>query len=242
MVKVVSYQRGMSNGYFLVDKSIVAVDTGSLEDEDSFLSACADCGIVPTDIKLIVITHGHCDHFQNLTCMKRLTDAPALCHKNAEVFLREGRWPNKVGRTWIGEDILRIEAVEGVDMDHVAKVEPDILIEDEYDLHPWGVAARVLPVHGHSEGDLAILTDDGDALIGDLYAEGPGYGKSGPAFFMGPGDAFMDAVESIEYVLSLGAHTFWSGHGGPFSRDEVEKNTATDRAEGPTAGKPAERD
>lgn len=235
MTKVAAYQNGMANAYLLIGKGVIAVDTGSAEDEKPFLRACAANGVRPGDVNLIVITHGHCDHFQNLPRLKQLTGAPALCHKNAAVFLRNGLWPNKIARTWVGRDILRLEAENGMGMDHVARVEPDILVDSVYSLHPWGVDAKVIPVKGHSEGDLAILTDGGDVIAGDLYAQGPGYGRSGPAFFMGPGDEFSDAVDSVEALLKMGGKTFWSGHGGPFSRREVAETTAEQRLEGPAA-------
>lgn len=224
MSKLISYLGGMSNGYFVVgSKGAVAVDTGAVEGEDAFLGYCSAAGIRPEDIRLIVLTHGHVDHFFNLPAMKKLTGAPILCHQEAARYLREGLLPDVVGRTDLGRAILARQEEEGPPCDHAPKAEPDILIDGVYDLHEWGVDGKLIPTPGHSKGCISLVLDSGEAIVGDLYAEPEGSGVPGPAFFTYPGGTDGEVLESIQKLLDLGVQMFYSGHGGPFPRKLVEQ-------------------
>ena len=52
--------------------------------------------------------------------------------------------------------------------DSFAVFEPDLLVEDGFDLSEYGVDARVLHLPGHSKGSIGVLTADGALFCGDL--------------------------------------------------------------------------
>lgn len=224
MAAIYSYRAGMSNGFFVKDKGVIAIDTGTVEGSSTVLEQCRQFGIDPKSIKLIVITHGHVDHFFNVPAMKKVTGAQVLCHTEATPFLREGRHPDVVARTKLGEQILARQAEDGPPLDHVPCCEPDIVIDAPYDLHPWGIPGSIIHTPGHSKGCISIILDSGEAFVGDLYAEpADGSGPSGPAYFTYPGKHSDEVPVSISRLLALGVHTFYSGHGGPFTKQEIEK-------------------
>ena len=143
-MEVIKYKGMIANGYFIKDGDrVYAVDTGDIPDEGFFLKCCADAGIKPSQIRLIIITHGHVDHFANLPAMKELTGAPVLCHKKAARYLENGLQPDVVARTMIGEACLKIMAkMEHKPGGDPPKVMPDILVEGETDLGAWAFRER----------------------------------------------------------------------------------------------------
>ena len=168
MLKVIQYTIGMSNGFFVRDgKAVIAVDSGGEMGAEPFLEACRQHGIDPRDIKLLVVTHGHVDHFVNIAAMKDITKAPLLCHKRAAPFLREGRKPEVYGRNALGRAIMERQAIEGDPIPFVPKVEPDIVFEGAYDLKPWGIDGEIIETPGHSQCSTAVILKTGEAIVGD---------------------------------------------------------------------------
>lgn len=223
MAKIFQYTLGISNGFFIFGSSgVIAVDTGLSESEEDFLKVCKEAGIKPSDIKLIVISHGHVDHFFNAAAMKRFTGAPLLCHKSAVRFLTEGIFPDVQGRTPIGKAILARQAVEGDPCDHVPTVRPDITIDSEYDLRPWGIDGKIIMTPGHSRGCISVILDSGEAIVGDIIAAPPETGIPGLAYFTYPGSTDEELFSSVEQILQQ-ATIIYSGHGGPFEHDVVAK-------------------
>jgi hydroxyacylglutathione hydrolase len=221
LLEVIQYTIGMSNGFFLWNgETVIAVDSGGEMGDGPFLNVCRKHSFDPRKIALLIVTHGHVDHFVNMGSMKTLTGAPLLCHKLAAPFLREGLKPAVFGRNALGRAIMEKQAIEGDPIPFVPKVEPDILFEGTYDLKPWGIDGKIIETPGHSKCSTAIILDTGEALVGDTIAQPPGTSSVGLAFLSDTenGDAVL--FDSVEKILSA-AHTVYSGHGGPFSRGEV---------------------
>jgi len=225
MGKVIQYTLGMANGFFVVDDGIIAVDSGSLLGADLFKEVCDTNGIDPRDIKLIAVTHGHVDHFFNAGEMRALTGAPIMCHVNAAESLREGLRPQTAPRTEVGRMILSGPPPEGAPVSGIPKVAPDIEVSGTVDLGEWGIAGKLVETPGHSQGCMSFVGDWGDAIVGDLIVEEPGTGAATLAYFAYAEDvheASVEIVDSVKKLLSFEyLNTFYSGHGGPFSRDDV---------------------
>ena len=224
MGQIYQYTRGMSNGFFIVDKGIIAVDCGSQLGKDHFLSACEECGIDPHAIKLIIVTHGHVDHYVNIANMKRESKAPVLCHMKAETFLANGLYPNVVPRCTEAIDpektMERSERVEPCPV--IEKVQPDIVIDDEFDLSPYGVSGKIICTPGHSEGCLSIVLDWHEAIIGDILMMSPVTKKPIITVF-----GYCDNLKKVNGELFCSAEAvlkqaerFYSGHGGPYTKEQ----------------------
>lgn len=230
MTEVIQYTIGMSNGFFVRQgETVLAVDGGGELNADAYRKACEENGIDCKKIKLIILTHGHVDHFVNLGAVKELTGAPLLCHKKAERDVREGLEPRVFGRNKVGKAVLEIQKKMGNPISFIPKVEPDILIEGEYDLKPWGVDGRLIETPGHSADSISVVLDSGDVIVGDLIAAPP-HGEVCLAFLSDTENVNEVLYESVNKVLS-GARMIYSGHGGPYTPEEVRAAMERDIAE-----------
>lgn len=221
MAKIIQYTSGMSNGFFVIDEGIIAVDTGSECGEDVFLDICKNHGIDPKTIKLIVITHGHVDHFMNVGAMKKLTRAPVLCHKEAERFLKNGLFPEIIGRNELGRKIIADQEVTGSPCASVPKITPDIVWSgSEYNLTPWGIDGKILHTPGHSKCSTAVAVCSCGAIVGDTIVESLETGIRGLTYFTYSLGNDEEIIKSVHTILE-NADLMYSGHGNPFLKAEV---------------------
>jgi glyoxylase-like metal-dependent hydrolase (beta-lactamase superfamily II) len=216
MSKVTGITQGISNLFLVEDKGLILVDTGNDASTERYQELFLNLGINPKDIHLIIITHGHSDHFAHVRDLKELTGASVLCHKNAETVLKTGKNPTVIPRNELGQKIL--EMISGKEPVMRQVVDPDVIVEDMFDLHPYGVAGRVIYTPGHSNCSVTVLLDSGEAIVGDMLVADL-TGKPCAAYFATDEKALF---ANIKMLLGK-AHTFYSGHGGPFSKAEVIK-------------------
>jgi len=233
MAEVIQYTLGMSNGFFVKDRSIIAVDSGSELGREYFLSVCKACGIRPEQIRLLIVSHGHVDHFVNMGEMKAVTGAPVMCHKNAERTLREALYPDVRPRNRLGEWIRSQSPPDEEPVPVVHPIAPDIVVEGTVDLGPWGVDGRLVETFGHSLSCMSLVLDSGQAIVGDLLVADPRDSSASLAYFSYTDDqsvADQQLFAGVSYLLEH-AETFYSGHGGPFARDEIIRALAAAKAE-----------
>ncbi|MCR5785836.1 MAG: MBL fold metallo-hydrolase [Eubacterium sp.] len=229
MSKIIQYLCGMSNGYILKCKEgYIAIDCGSEYDISIFKNVLSENNINPEEIKLIIVTHGHCDHFVNADEMKKLTGAPLLCHKEAVLSLTTPLYPDVHARNEVGYKLLNEMTPDGEPCPILPPVTPDIVIGNEdYDLSDYGIDAKIIYTPGHSLGCISIITGEREAFVGDILQEKvPGCGSP-------PGVAYFTYTDDLEEANKLTfascdrllkeADIFYSGHSGPFIRQEIQK-------------------
>lgn len=70
-VRVVPLPLSISNSYLLLGDRPVLVDAGMPGEEERLISALHQHGIAPSDISLVVLTHGHTDHVGSVNAVAR---------------------------------------------------------------------------------------------------------------------------------------------------------------------------
>ncbi len=237
MANVIQYKSGMSNGFFIVEgDNVIAVDGGAQYGREFAEKAFSDAGIDPKSVQLILASHAHVDHTCNLAEMRALTGALiAVCKPGAEDMIA-AKMPEVYARNAFGDEIVRFaESQGGFPDDYLPPITPDIVWEDEFDLHPYGVAGKVIFTPGHSTSDTCVILEDGQAIVGDMIEEDEfTHGEPTLAYFgyvpdrKKASDLFLPGCERL---LAEGVTTIYSGHGGPFTRAQFEKALADARAE-----------
>lgn len=234
MSEVIQYTLGMANGFFVRGRNgVIAVDSGCELGREPFLTVCANTGVNPAEIQLLVVTHGHVDHFLNVGVMKEETGAPLVCHRNAERYLREALPPQVWARNALGRYMLAELPPSEEPIRLMRPVDPDLVIEGTLDLEPWGVDGQIIETPGHSDGCISVVLASGEAIVGDLLVCDPRDGTASLAFLCSSHDVQAANVELFASAERLAqcARIFYSGHGGPFTREELLTALAAARAE-----------
>jgi len=200
--------------YVIRGQKHVLVDPGPPGRAGELLEQLSRHRISLGDIGLIVITHGHADHFGNAAQLKEWTRAPLAVHELDSEYVHWGGAPVLKPATRLGTLFRTFARVKSV------PVEPDIILRDGDKLGRYGGRGRVILTPGHTAGSISILLPDGLCIVGDLLMQGwRGRSPSLPWF----AEDMAQVRESLLRVVSAGATTLLPGHGGPFAVDDLRK-------------------
>jgi glyoxylase-like metal-dependent hydrolase (beta-lactamase superfamily II) len=171
--------------------------------------------MVPHELQLLILTHGHWDHIASASDIVAQTGARLAMHQLEKDLLEQSLQPKMPpGVTTWGR---MISAVLGLLMPfvHIPAAEVDVVLDDEeYSLAPHGVPGKVLHTPGHSPGSVSVLLDSGQAFVGDLAMNmfplrlSPGL----PIF----AEDMRQVRDSWRLLLDQGARTVFPAHGDPF--------------------------
>jgi hydroxyacylglutathione hydrolase len=225
VIQLSVFPLGMINCYLIKgEKKHVLVDTGVPHSEIKIIQQLEANGISKEDIGLIIITHGHIDHFGSAKELKHLLKVPILMHELDKTALETGKSLAETlkanYRIW--HYILRPKLLR----DTASACTPDILLKDdqEYDLVDYGIKGKVIHTPGHTPGSISVVLEDGNAVIMDLASSGILLGgiafnsrMKHPPFH----DNKEQVRSSICKVMKTKAHTFYLGHGNPVSKKSL---------------------
>ena len=198
-------------------ESSVLVDTLSPWNGRRLVRRLNRQGVNLRRISLILLTHGHVDHFGNALRLKAKTGAPIAIHELDAEGPRKGRnmavSPRNAFQTLFAFFINRMKT---------AAFSPDIILKgEEGDLEQYGVMARWVRTPGHTPGSISIVLPGEAAIVGDLVV-GRFNAVKRPAYPFWVKDE-QQARESIRKLLDYAPIIFLSGHGGPFKADDVRR-------------------
>jgi hydroxyacylglutathione hydrolase len=168
-------------------------------------------------VSLILITHAHIDHYGGAPYLKRKLGAPIAIHQLDADDMRRGRngalFPRNLSESILKFSLSRLRA---------EPTEPDIVLDgEEGDLGDYGIEAKWVRTPGHSEGSISVVFPGEIAIVGDLVVGRFGFSRK-PAYPLWVKDA-RQLRESIKRVMDFSPKVFFSGHGGPFSSEEVKR-------------------
>jgi len=208
---------GGVNCYLLkAGDGFVLVDTGLASKRDDLDERLAHAGCVADRLRLIVLTHGDLDHAGNAVWLRDRLHTQIAVHPDDAGMVTTGdtdwgRKPRPDRMTMAG----RVIRVSGSLLElsrrgqALETFEPDLYVEDGFDLSEYGPDARVLHLPGHSRGSIGVLTNAGDLCCGDLL-----YNWRKPSVPICDDAAAWEA--SIDKLRGLHVVTVYPGHGKPF--------------------------
>lgn len=203
--------------FLVIDDGKILIDVGNPGDGPQLSKRIKKMGYSLNEISLIVITHVHQDHVGGLEQLKEATGADVAVHSNGAEFLKEGRNQPVVPRGIKGKILSHlIPSKKSMD-----RIEPDIVIGDEFDLRDHGIRGKVISTPGHTEDSLSVLLDEDKIIIGDLVMGGLLRSKKAglPMFAYD-----IDEVKrSLKKIISKEPEKIYTSHGGPFEPGGLKK-------------------
>lgn len=151
--------------HLLVDDSgIVLVDTGFFRDFHRVKQAVAALGRTPSDLKGIILTHGHFDHTMNAAALQDWSGAKVYAPAGDELHIA-GRYPYR----GISRICGALEAL-GRAVTRYRSPRVDVWFKDGDELPFWG-GLRAVSLPGHTQGHCALHSPaKGVLFVGDVFA------------------------------------------------------------------------
>ena len=221
IVKIPVLGDHLVNTYLLIGRRPVLVDCGMPRSGDRIWEGITAAGVDPTDLEMIIVTHGHVDHFGAAAELQTRTGAPVAAHQDDLPTYLAGR-SDRTKRQPIGV-FGHVFTRTPPPNEATRPLHPDVLLTDEYSLTAHGIDARVIHTPGHTPGSVSVLLDQGDLIAGDMITGGflglLQYRPSNPPFHDDPDQA----LDSLQTALNLGPHTLHLGHGGPIPAADAQR-------------------
>lgn len=206
-----------ANVYLIEDEhGIVIVDAGLSTATREILEKVEQLGHSRREVRLIFLTHAHLDHVGSAAALRRETGAPIALHCADVDKARAGHHIMPPGRGTMGKVIEY--AFNGSRLKFgFTPFEPDILLQEGQTLDEFGLQGRVVHTPGHTLGSVSLALEDGVMLIGDAMINQIRVGM--PLY----GEDSRLAYDSLRKIHALRPRVLYSGHGKPFSGQDVAR-------------------
>jgi glyoxylase-like metal-dependent hydrolase (beta-lactamase superfamily II) len=226
VIPLAIWKFGMINCFVVRgDKTCILVDTGLPGSERTIIKQLRDHNIRQEDVRLIVVTHGHVDHFGSAAKLRQLLNVPILAHEADLAFYTSGKADMDSAKAnkpqW--KPFLKLIGKQTAEA-----FSPDIILQGDvhYDLSSWGAKGHIIHTPGHTPGSISIILDNGESIIMDMMASGILLGGvmfynrvKHPPFH----DDKVTLRKSFEKLLLEKGERYYLGHGGPVTRQQVER-------------------
>lgn len=168
MVDIHRIVSGNVNCYIVVDNDkAILIDTGRKKYREKILEKCKEF-----HVSLIVLTHGHMDHCQNVAYLASALQVPIAMSEKDRNLIPDNRKQSLSAKTFLGKIVLMV-SLTSFEKDSLEMFEPNIYLKSGDDLSDYGIDAKIVELPGHTKGSIGVKIEDnlfvGDALMNMFY-------------------------------------------------------------------------
>ena len=146
------------------NKEATIIDAGLVGESFQILRVLHRHGLELSDLKAILLTHGHIDHTGNLNWLRTNSSAKLYAHPSEQPHI-DGTYPYTGVNKWCGY----LEAVAR-SLVRYKPTDIDLPLHDNQLLPFWG-GLRVIHLPGHTEGHCGFFSERYNLLFsGDMFA------------------------------------------------------------------------
>lgn len=176
-------------------------------------------GCIPGNLNLIVLTHGDNDHAANAKYVSEIYHAKIAMHTGDVPLVERPTIDTMMESFHYSSPILnlifkimkkKILKVNEKVLSEYERFTPDILLRDGDNLSEYGLKAKIIYIPGHTKGSIGILTDNGDLIAGDTFAN-----MKKPSSALNAID-FTILHKSIGKLKTMDIKIVYQGHGESF--------------------------
>lgn len=211
------YRIGLHNvSSFLIYRpgEAILVDCGNSGSEVEILEVFKKLGLEPEMLKLLVLTHSHFDHAGSAGRLKELTACQVMVHRSEADRLKKGYSPIPSGTRWKAKLLVALGRIAARRLMKYPGADPDLLVDDLFDLEPYGFPGRVIHAPGHTFGSMLVLMEGGELIAGDTL-----FGVENKQHFPPFAEDLPALVRTWKHIHELPVKTFYPAHGRYFSME-----------------------
>lgn len=197
---------GNTNCYLLsVGNQKVLIDTGTIAD-NNFLKKL-ETKINPTQIDLVILTHGHYDHVGYAPILQKEYGTKIAIHENDVPMVANARMDFPAAKG-LFSNLIRKQTLSHIEEATYVAFTPDIVIKnDRIENYP---SIHIISLPGHTPGSIGIMYDN-NLFAGDIVMNMPLPSLSWFA------EDFVIMQDSLNKIQHLNINQVYAGHGNNFS-------------------------
>lgn len=203
---------GRSNS-FLVNSgnSYILVDTGRGNSWKKLTNKLDEI-LGENKLSYLILTHTHFDHVENAAKIKEKYKTKIIVHQSESEYLRQGDSPLPKGTNLATGFMTNTFGKRAQSRYNYEPVNPDILVDEKYDLINFGLDVYIFHTPGHSKGSISVIIDNNVAIVGDAM-----FGIFGNSIYPPFADHPEVMVKSWKKLIKTGCKLFLPGHGKEIS-------------------------
>lgn len=208
---------GRSNSFLINSQNnCILIDTGRANSWKK-LSSKLDDILGKDKLSCLILTHTHFDHVENADKIKEKYKSMIIVHQSESEYLMLGNSPLPKGSNLATGFMTEVLGKKLESRYQYEKVNPDIIVDQRYDLIGFEFNAHIIHTPGHSKGSLSIIIDNEIAVVGDAM-----FGVFGNSIYPPFADDPEIMVKSWIKLINTNCDLFLPGHGKEISRKLLE--------------------
>ncbi|HEX3013247.1 MAG TPA: MBL fold metallo-hydrolase [Methanobacterium sp.] len=205
--------KGRSNSFLINSQNkFILIDAGRKSSWKE-LTCKLDEILGKNKLSCLILTHAHFDHVENAAKIKEKYKTKIIIHQNESEYLRHGNSPLPKGTNLATGFMTNMFGKRIQSRYNYETVNPDIIVDEKYDLIDFGFNVYIIHTPGHSKGSISIIIDDEFAIAGDAM-----FGVFGNSVYPPFADDPETMVKSWNKLLKTNSNLFLPGHGKEISR------------------------